>query len=148
MVHAPKKSEFHSPSKKSFQVPQDDKQALVELSQHVKQLIEVLTAFNRGQANQEQVSHAYRKLMQDTTSKNRLESSLATYILNELKLLKLKVHEKNGDHFTAFGFLEAFWSGKIKDPQILERGFTGLAGPGTMAILKNCRTDLIMRDFK
>ncbi len=124
-----------------------DKPALQELSDHMKKILEVLDAFKKGRAKHEQVADAFRRVLHDTSSHNLLENKLARYIVNELKLLKLKIKE-NGVHYTAFRFLEAYWNGDIKDAHTIEQGFLGLAAPGTIAILKNCKMDLIMKEYE
>ncbi len=133
--------------KKTPRMPEKDKVALEHLSEHVNHVIQVLEAFKRHQANKEQVADAFRKLLRETGSSNSLESRLAGYIVNELKLLKLKIQE-HGKPFNAFNYLEAYWNGYIRDDRTIKMGFTGLAGPATMMLLKNCKTDSIFREYQ
>lgn len=143
MSHRPSPSSPKKPSR----MPEKDKIALDHLSSHVNHVIEVLEAFKRHQANKDQVANAFRDLLRETGSSNSLESKLASYVVNELKLLKLKI-EDHGKPFNAFHFLEAYWKGDIRDDRVIQMGFNGLAGPATIALLKNCKTDSIFREYQ
>lgn len=131
----------------AFKLPDDDRHALHELSTHVNHTIDVLKTFNKGHAKKEEISDAFKRILRDTNSRNQIERKLASYIINELKLLNLKIKHRDGSSYNAYNFLHDYWDGKIHDVNIIEMGFKGIAGPAMLAILKNCKTDFIMDQY-
>ncbi len=128
------------------QLPEEDKPALQELSQHVNKIIDAIYAYNKGEGGHDEIAQAFKNLLQDTKSKNALEKKLASYIISELQLIHLKVKVK-GKNYNVISFLEDYWAGKITDKENVKLGFKGIAGPLMQRLLRYCKVDMILDHY-
>ena len=125
--------------------PQDIS-GLKELSIHVDRLLDAMGHFDESSANLSGLKKAFAKLFDDAKSSNRLESYLATYILNELKNLNIQVTLNNKNQ-TGFSFLKEWMNGGIHDQSALKKGCKGLCSPAAKMVIRNCKPDLILKNY-
>ncbi len=133
------------PFASEMKLDKKDIQALQELSKHIDALLHLMEEYRKGKKDAESVKKAFKKIIEDAESSNKVEKHLAAYIVNELKHLNLNM-EWNHQPQNGSSFLRSWIDGKIEDKQTVEKGCKGLCSPAASMVIRNCKPDLIIKE--
>jgi ferritin len=135
------------PFPSEMDVTKKDIAALEELGKHINDLLRVMEAYRKGEKDAESVKKAFQKILKDAQSKNKLESHLASYVINELKYLNLQT-EWNHKDLSGQSFLQEWVNGKISDEKTIQRCCKGLCSPAGVMVIRGCKPDLILKEYR
>lgn len=138
---------YDIPYASDIKMSKEDIDSLNELCDHVDKLLKLMEQYKEGTKEFEEIKESFQKIFDDSHSKNKLERFLAQYIINELKNLNLNMswnHEKQ----TGFSFLDHWIEGKIADKKTIAKGCKGLCSKAGRVVIRSCKPDLILQQYK